>query len=390
MIPSLSYSSSSKNSIYQNSVVGKRFIVLALEILLAIPLGVILSLFHLGTIAWIFGGAAAGVMVLQFSRLFYDYCPQPNRTARRIGLALVGIMAGFASSHSNLAHITANMPVFVVLTAFLLLCGTAIGYIYSRLSQTNILTAMLATVPGGVGLMAAIAADYGKNVTLVALVQAIRVTSVVILIPLVARTSTGNFFSSPTILGNDQFFSFHAGNMGLLGLLLVLTGVGVYLAKLCKVPASDFFGALMVAIAFNYMLNLIPFVDGINFSPPRLIQFIGQLLLGITIGEYWGHNPNFGKKTIGYGLMCVVMTLSAGAIATIIAMQLTSWDWLTCLLVTAPGGSAEIILVALGLHHDVDIVTAGHLVRIIAINSSLPFWIFLFRRLDGSLESVSD
>ncbi|MDJ0619865.1 MAG: AbrB family transcriptional regulator [Calothrix sp. MO_192.B10] len=390
MIPSLSYSSSSKNSIYQNSVVGKRFIVLALEILLAIPLGLILSQFHLGTTAWIFGGAAAGVTVLQFSRLFYDYCPKPNRIARKVGLALVGIMVGFASSHSNLAHITANVPVFVVLTAFLLLCGTAIGYIYSRLSQTNILTAMLATVPGGVGIMAAIAADYGKNVTLVAMVQAIRVTSVVLLIPLVARTSTGTFVSSPTILGNGHFFSFQAANIGLLGLLLVLTGVGVYLAKLCKVPASDFFGALMVAIAFNSMLNVLPFVHDINFSPPRLIQFVGQLLLGVTIGEYWGNNPNFGKKTIGYGLMCVVMTLTAGAIATIIAMQLTSWDWLTCLLVTAPGGSAEIILVALGLHHNVDIVTAGHLVRLIAINSSLPLWLFLFRRLDGSLESVSD
>ena len=38
------------------------------------------------------------------------------------------------------------------------------------------------------------------------------------------------------------------------------------------------------------------------------------------------------------------MTLIAGAIAAILAMQLTSWDWLTCLLVTAPGGLAEMIL----------------------------------------------
>ena len=389
MLPSVSYSSFIKNSLYQYSAFSKRFLVLALELLVAIPLGVILYQFHLGGIAWIFGGAAAGTMVLQFSRLFYDYCPQPNRFARRVGLALVGIMAGFASSHSNLAHIAASMPIFVVLTVFLLLCGTAIGYIYSRLSKINILTAMLATVPGGVGVMAAIAADYNKNVGLVALVQAIRVTSVVLLIPLVARTSTGNFFSS-SIPTNGDFFSFQAGNLGLLGLLLVVTGIGVYVAKLFKVPASDFFGALLVAIAFNATLNLLPFVDHIQFTPPRLIQFVGQLLLGITIGEYWGNNSHFGKKTIGYAFMCVSMTLSAGAIASLLAMQLTSWDWLTCLLVTAPGGSAEIILVALGLNHNVEVVTAGHLVRLIAINSSLPLWLFLFRRLDGYLESLPD
>jgi hypothetical protein len=84
--------------------------------------------------------------------------------------------------------------------------------------------------------------------------------------------------------------------------------------------------------------------------------------------------------------MSVGMTLVAGGLATILAMELTSWDWLTCLLVTAPGGSAEMILVALTLHHNVEIVTAGHLVRLIAINSSLPIWVYLFRRLDNQLE----
>lgn len=128
----------------------------------------------------------------------------------------------------------------------------------------------------------------------------------------------------------------------------------------------------------------------IDFIPPRLIQLIGQLLLGITIGEYWGNDPNFGKKTIAYALICVSMTLGVGAIATMLAMKLTAWDWLTCLLVTAPGGSAEMILVALGLNYNVEIVTAGHVVRLMAINSSLPLWIFLFRRLDGTLEPVSD
>ncbi|CDN12580.1 FIG00875916: hypothetical protein [Richelia intracellularis] len=37
-----------------------------------------------------------------------------------------------------------------------------------------------------------------------------------------------------------------------------------------------------------------------------------------------------------------------------------------------------------------EVVTAGHLVRLIAINSSLPLWLFLFRRLDRSLQSVPD
>jgi uncharacterized protein len=365
----------------------KQLIVLVLEMLLALPLGLLLAKFQIGRIAWIFGGIAAGTVVLQGCRIFYQYSPQPNRTARKVGMALVGLTVGASNTHGNLASIASGIPIFIFLTLFLLLSGSGIGYIYARLSKTNLLTAMLATVPGGVGIMAAIAADYNKNVSLVALVQAIRVTSVVVLIPFIARTSAVNY--SQPLPTNTAWLNFDPSQLELLLLVLLITGLVVYPAILFKIPAGDFFGALLIGIGFNPLLHWLPFVGDISFSPPPIINLLGQMLLGITIGEYWGDKPNFQKRTVAYALVSVGMTLIAGAIAAILAMQLTSWDWLTCLLVTAPGGSAEMILVSLALNHNVEIVTTGHLVRLIAINSSLPLWVFLFRRLDEQLsESV--
>jgi uncharacterized protein len=365
----------------------KQLTVLVLEMLLALPLGLLLAKFQIGRIAWIFGGIAAGTLVLQGCRIFYQYSPQPNRTARKVGMALVGLTVGASNTHGNLASIASGIPIFIFLTLFLLLSGSGIGYIYARLSKTNLLTAMLATVPGGVGIMAAIAADYNKNVSLVALVQAIRVTSVVVLIPFIARTSAVNY--SQPLPTNTAWLNFDPSQLELLLLVLLITGLVVYPAILFKIPAGDFFGALLIGIGFNPLLHWLPFVGDISFSPPPIINLLGQMLLGITIGEYWGDKPNFQKRTVAYALVSVGMTLIAGAIAAILAMQLTSWDWLTCLLVTAPGGSAEMILVSLALNHNVEIVTTGHLVRLIAINSSLPLWVFLFRRLDEQLsESV--
>ncbi|MBW4616783.1 MAG: AbrB family transcriptional regulator [Desmonostoc vinosum HA7617-LM4] len=366
----------------------RQSIILALEILLALPLGLFLARFHSGGIAWIFGGIAAGTVVLQACRLFYQYSPAPNRTARKVGIALVGLTVGLSNTHGNFSTVISGIPIFIFLTMFLLLCGGCIGYIYSRISQTNLLTAMLATVPGGVGIMAAIAADYDRNVTLVALVQALRVTSVVFLIPPIARTSVGNSWNSPTLPITGSLVNFDLSQLELLLLALLITGLVVYLAILCKIPAGDFFAALLIGMGFNPVLDWLPFVGDISFSPPPLINLLGQMLLGITIGEYWGDKPTFKKQAIGYAVMSVAMTIAAGAIAAILAMQLTSWDWLTCLLVTAPGGSAEMILVALTLNHNVEIVTAGHLVRLIAINSSLPLWVFLFRRFDGELSEL--
>lgn len=387
MNQSVSVAPNGEEPIHQNPTLGKQqlfvkqAIVLALEMLLALPLGLLLANFHIGGIAWIFSGIVAGIVILQGCRIFYEYSPQPNRTARKVGMALVGLTVGASNAHGNLASAASGIPIFIFLTLFLLLSGSGIGYIYSRISKTNLLTAMLATVPGGVGIMAAIAADYNKNVSLVALVQAIRVTSVVFLIPLIARTSAGNYYPQALSI-KAVWLNFDPSQLGLLVLVLLITGLVVYLAILFKIPAGDFFGALLIGIGFNPLLHWLPFVGDISFSPPPLINLLGQMLLGITIGEYWGDKPNFTKRTIGYALMSVVMTLASGAIAAILAMQLTSWDWLTCLLVTAPGGSAEMILVSLALNHNVEIVTTGHLVRLIAINSFLPLWVFLFRYLD--------
>ncbi len=386
---SLSVAPHQEDSTTESSAVGKQqrhinqLIILGLELLLALPLGLVLSWLRMGGIAWIFGGIVSGAAILQTCRVFYNYSPKPNRTARKIGITLVGLNVGFSIAHGNLTDIASCVPIFICLTLFLLLCGGCIGYIYSRLSKTNLLTAMLATVPGGVGPMSAIAADYDKNVTLVALVQALRVTTVIFLIPLVASLSSGVNVKSQNLPLKATLLNLDPSHLGLLLLALLFAGLGVYLASACKIPAGEFFGAIVIGILFNPILNWLAFLGEVNFTLPPVINLVGQMLLGITIGEYWGEEPTFGKKTIGYALMSVAMTLGTGAIAAILALKLTSWDWLTCLLVTAPGGSAEMILVALGLNHNVEVVTAGHLVRLIAINSSLPVWVFLFRRLEG-------
>ncbi|RCJ21863.1 AbrB family transcriptional regulator [Nostoc minutum NIES-26] len=393
MNQSISVAPIQEEPIHNNHAVAEPFVkqlsVLGVEMLLALPLGIALAKFHIGGIAWIFGGIASGTVVLQMFRLFYQYSPKPNRTARKVGMALVGLTVGLSNSNSDITSLASGIPIFIVLTLFLLLCGSCIGYIYSRLSKTSLLTAMLATVPGGVGVMAAIAADYNRNVTLVALVQAIRVTSVVFLIPFIARIAVGNYCNSQTLPVIGALLNLEQSQLGLLLLALLVTALGVYLALLCKIPAGDFLAALLTGITFNSLLHWLPFIGDVHFFPPPLINILGQMLLGITIGEYWGDKPNFGKRTVVYAFISVAMTLVAGAIAALLAMRLTSWDWLTCLLVTAPGGSAEIILVSLTLNHNADIVTTGHLVRLIAINSSLPLWVFLFRRLDSQVSETT-
>lgn len=361
--------------------------IVVLELLLAIPIGLALTKFGIGGVAWLFGGIASGALVYKAYQIFYRITPKQNKKARQIGQTLVGLNIGFAIASSNLAAITSQLHVLILLTLFSLVTGSFIGYFYSRISKVNLFNAMLATAPGGVGIMSSIAADYGRNVSQVALVQSLRVTTVVLTIPFVARLLAGD--STGASVGiSPKLFNIDIQGLPLLVLALALALLGVRVATLLKIPAAPFFGALIVGIIFNPMLNSLPLVTDLDFSPPKLVNLIGQVLLGVAVGEHWGNQPYLSKKAVGYALIPVGLIIGAGLIAAAIAHQLTPWDWLTCILVTAPGGAPEMILVSLALDRNVEIVTAGHLVRLIGLNASLPAWIFLIdyleRRLSGA------
>jgi hypothetical protein len=348
------------------------YFLIGIEIIVALVSGLIFIAIGAGGGAWILGGIASGALVFYFYRSIYNNQAEPNRNSRKVGQIIVGLTVGFSIKHNDILALYSQLHIFLLLTFFLLFSGVIIGYIYSRLEKTDLLTGMLATVPGNIGIMASIAADYGRNISLVSIVQLIRFTSIIIVIPIIASVSNSHDISKIIDSVTTSLFSFGLTNFSLLSLLLFITVLTVKLGSQFKIPVAGFFCSIIVGTIFNSSLDSLPFLAHIDFNLPPLFNLIGQVLLGITIGEYWGMKPKLGKLTIAYTLVPVAMTFVAGLVSAGIAMFLTPWDWLTCLLVTSPGGSPEMIFISLALHHNVEIVTAGHLVRLMAINLSLP------------------
>lgn len=348
------------------------YFLIGIEIIIALVTGLIFIAIGAGGGAWILGGIASGALVFYFYRFLYNNQAEPNRNSRKVGQIIVGLTVGFSIKHNNILALYSQLHIFLLLTLFLLFSGVIIGYIYSRIEKTDLLTAMLATVPGNIGIMASIAADYGRNISLVSIVQLIRFTTIIIVVPIIASVSNSHDISKIIDSVTKSLFTFGLTNLSLLFLLLFITVLTVKVGGKLKIPVASFFCPIIVGIVCNSLLDSLPFLAHIDFNLPPLFNLIGQVLLGITIGEYWGMKPKLGKLTIAYTLVPVAMTFIAGLISAGIAMLLTPWDWLTCLLVTSPGGSPEMIFISLALHHNVEIVTAGHLVRLMAINISLP------------------
>ncbi len=380
-----------------------KILLVGVEILLALLLGLSLIALGLGGGAWILGGIGAGALAFALYRRRLHPLAQTNRSARRFGQILIGLTAGLAVQQRDLATLLPQVPLFVVLSLFLLGSGVGVAYLYRRLQQLDWVTAVLATTPGNIGVMASIAADYGKNPALVSLVQLLRFTAVIFVVPLLihpgdggaAGLSAGSPLSGVTAtLASwvQELAQSQIQDWLLLSLILGLVAAVIPLGRALKIPVAAFFCAIIVGLVFNGLLQvglsvLLPVLPidlvkdwhldvmtdaTMSFQLPTVVNVLGQILLGITIGEYWISNPRLDRKTIVYASVPVLLTFVTGLGAAAIAHQVTDWDWLTCLLVTAPGGSPEMIWLAAALDRNVEIVTAGHLLRILLINLLLP------------------
>jgi len=357
-----------------------KYSLVGLEMILGFLLSFVFMQIGAGAGSAILSGITAGALVAYFYRIVYKIQIKPNTNVRKIGQVLVGLTIGVSLAHSNLANIFFKLPILTFTSVLLLLSSILIGYIYSHIAKVDLLSAMLAIVPGNIGIMASIAADYGKNVSLVSLVQLIRFTGIILIIPLITNVSTPHDINLIISSLSKDLSQFNPQYLLVLSLVLFITAIVARIGSKFKVPAAYLFCSIFVGVACNYLLIQLPFSPPFNFNVPPLVNLIGQTLLGITIGEYWGINPNLERRTIALTLIPVALTFLAGFTAAGITMFLTHWDWLTCLLMAAPGGSPEMILIALVLNHNVETITAAHLVRLMAINVYLPVLIWALEK----------
>jgi membrane AbrB-like protein len=364
------------------------------EVLLAGLIGLALMALGLSGGAWILGGVGAGALVFYGDRTWFHRPALPNKTLRKMGQVLIGLAIGFSIRQSTLSSLSAQIPVLLLLGLTLLASGGLIGYFYSRLEKVDLLTGVLATTPGNIGVMASIAADYSKNTAFVSLVQLLRFTTIIFVIPLVARVPHTTDLSSTlsALLPNAHWLTL--GNLLELAAVLAAAILAAQLGTRLKIPVATFFCPILVGLGFEPLGVAGWFADWVaglpsgaesSFSLPPLLKVVGQILLGTTIGEYWANSPRITLNTLARAVVPVTLTFSAGLLTAAIAKALTPWDWLTCLLIAAPGGSPEMIWIAVSLQHDVELVTASHLVRLLVINLSLPGLIWLTCALDARL-----
>jgi hypothetical protein len=305
-------------------------------------------------LAWLVGAMLA-TMVASVARL-----PVAIPSALRGPMVVVlGVMLGSGFT----PEMAASIPGWWATILAVALCvgaTTAVGFVAIRLlTDHNRATAFFAAAPGGLTEMVLAGKAMGGDDRFIAAMQALRVMLVVASLSLwfkftagLAALSTANG-GAPPLAPADAF-------------LLLACGLGVFPAMALKLPAALLVGPMLCSVALH--------VAGLTSGkPPDLLIIAAQIVVGASVG------CRFGGWTIGdfrsAGALSLLLTLLMLAIAFAAAFLVegaTGLGFQQLLLAFAPGGVAEMSLIALTLGQGVAFVATHHVFRIFLIVLVMP------------------
>jgi hypothetical protein len=316
-------------------------------------------------IIWVLAGIAAGALVCLVTR-----DKRPNQKVRKTGQLLIGAAIGPGLATQN---VDAGPAAFALLAGgvlAILLASIGVARLYSRTTPVDSLTAGMATLPGGIGIMPSVAAEYGKPVGLVAIVQSFRMTLVLVM-ALVVSGSVPHVGGKP-LLPQSWWY---------VGVLLAGSFAAAWAAGRLRIPVPSLLGPLLFGLALSLGLRAAGMAPEL-LAAPFLQEIVGQALLGITVGEYLAQRYVGGAAALIGGLVGVAAT---GGIALLIATGMTAlspWSFLTCLLIVAPGGAPEMAVIAAATGGELPLVLVAQTGRQVLVNLLMPFWLTLFNRFD--------
>lgn len=271
---------------------------------------------------------------------------------RKTGQAMAGFSVGLYFT-PQVAQRVAELGGLMVLTSLLsIIASLFLSILLSKLGRCGKDTAYFATLPGGLAEMAGLAGQFGANVTLVSLSQALRVVIIVLTLPPLLTFSFG------ASAGESQLHLELGYWLSLAGLIAAFAA-SLALQKL-KVFNSWLLGGLIVGVAFGVSMSE-------HAYAPSIIPSAAQVAIGAALGARF--KPAL-IRTAGFRFLpaTIATTLLLIGFNAFLAFLVGDYIGLgTGILATAPGGIAEMSLTAELLRLAPPIVTAWQLVRIILV-----------------------
>ncbi len=315
---------------------------------------------------WMLGPLAA-MALLKFGGLDL-HAP---RGARAAGQIVIGTALGLYFTPTVAVEVASRWELLIAAAALATVLSYGGAWFISRFSDTDRITALFSSVPGGAAEMAVLGERYGARVDRIAVAQSLRIAMVVVIVPFA--------FTAAGVKGADLYAQVDApASAQGLAMLFGCTVCGGLIFRLVKFPNGWMLGPLAACILLT--------ASGVAWtSMPTLLTNAGQLLMGCALGsrferEFMRRAPRFAVVVAASVLVAMACSVAFAALLARISLVPLP----TLVLATAPGGIAEMCITAKVLQLGVPLVTAAHVTRVvILVTTTAP----VFRAVRAALRA---
>jgi hypothetical protein len=292
---------------------------------------------------------------------------------RNIGFTILGCSMGSSINQAMLDKI-AQWPLSLVGLAFTVI-GMMIAstWVLVKFFHQSKSTALLASTPGALSTVVAIASDGKGDVNTVVVLQGLRLILVMSTFPLIIHFLglQGSVHLSQAQLTPMPWHTIPA-------LLLTAFAIAQMLEKI-KLPAAY----MLAGLVLSGSLHVGNWVSG---NLPAVIVNLGFVIIGCTVGVRFKGMTLAQLKSLSLAavvsvtLSSVIAALGAGMMAYALDLPFGQ-VWIAY----APGGIEAMAALALALHYDPAYIAVHHLARIVGITLTMP-WVA--RSLNAKESSV--
>lgn len=273
---------------------------------------------------------------------------------------ILGVAVGATFTWALVITMAGMWTTLILVPVMVMLIGLIGVPYFQRLWGFDFATSYYSAMPGGLQDMLLFGEEAGGDVRALSLIHATRVLVIVVALPFILKSYWGVDLTNPpgapaTTLPISQL------------LLMALCGVvGWQIAKAVGMFGASILGPMILAA-------ILALFGVLQHRPPAEAIWMAQFFIGMTVGvKYAGVTVEEVSRDIAaaIGFCVILLVLAAGFVEAIHLFALA--PPLETLLAFAPGGQAEMAILALIAGADMAFVIAHHVLRIVVVILGAP------------------
>ncbi len=324
-------------------------------------LGAVLFLWFDLPLPWLFGP--------MFTCLVAALCGVQLMTIKWLGegmRTILGVAAGATVTFGFLLSLPAIWVTLMIVPIMVLAIGALGVRYFQRFAGYDFPTAYYASMPGGLQDMIIFGEEAGGNVRAISLIHATRVLVIVVILPMILTAYWGADLDRPP---GPLAATFEANQIVILAVCSI---AGWQIAKRIGMFGASILGPLILAACASLAGIL-------HTRPPAEAIWAAQYFIAIGIGtKYVGITAQELRRDIAAGLGFCLCLLLLTAVVVFGVLGLKRAPPMDAVLSFAPGGQAELVVLALIVGADLGFVVAHHLFRMFFVILGAPFMARLF------------